>query len=422
MSTVWTSRYAARMNNARSSAIRELLKVSERPDVISLAGGLPSPEVFPIARFADACQKVLHEHGTIALQYGATEGFEPLREIIAQNLTRYGIRAKIENVLLTSGSQQALDLIGKLLINTGDRVLVEAPSYLGALQAFNLYGAQYVPVPVDQDGLRTDLLEEALSSGPKFMYILPNFQNPAGVTLSEARRHQLILAADKYGVPIIEDDPYGQLRYEGQHLPPLVVVDRENLRRDNGYSIGNVIYLSTFSKTLAPGIRLAWIVAPPDVIRKLVLLKQGADLHTSSFIQWVAYEVARDGFIDEHVRRIRQVYRERRDVMLASLKEFFPPEVTWTHPEGGLFLWVTMPEGMDSHALIEPALAQKVAFVPGDSFYPEDTPEARRHMRLNFSKPSAEQIREGIRGLSIAVKEHLHSSGIHREVATTAIQ
>ncbi len=421
MSTVWTSRYAARMNNARSSAIRELLKVSERPDVISLAGGLPSPDVFPVARFEDACHKVLQEHGSSALQYGATEGFEPLREIIAQNLMRYGIRAKIENVLLTSGSQQALDLIGKLLINTGDRVLVEAPSYLGALQAFNVYGAQYVPVPVDHDGLRTDLLEEALASGPKFMYILPNFQNPAGVTLSEARRHQLILTADKYGVPIIEDDPYGQLRYEGQHLPPLVVVDRENLRRDNGYSIGNVIYLSTFSKTLAPGIRLAWIVAPPDVIRKLVLLKQGADLHTSSFIQWVAYEVARDGFIDEHVRRIRQVYRERRDVMLASLKEFFPPEVTWTHPEGGLFLWVTMPKGMDSHALIEPALAQKVAFVPGDAFYSEDTPEARRHMRLNFSKPSAEQIREGIRRLSIAVKEHLYSV-THRAVATTSIQ
>jgi len=417
MSTVWTSRYAARMNNARSSAIRELLKVSERPDVISLAGGLPSPDVFPVVRFEEACQKVLREHGSSALQYGATEGFEPLREIIAQNMARYGIRAKIENVLLTSGSQQALDLIGKLLINTGDRVLVEAPSYLGALQAFNVYGAQYVSVPVDHDGLRTDLLEEALSSGPKFMYILPNFQNPAGVTLSEGRRHQLILTADKYGVPIIEDDPYGQLRYEGQHLPPLVVVDRENLRRDNGYSIGNVIYLSTFSKTLAPGIRLAWIVAPPDVIRRLVLLKQGADLHTSSFIQWVAYEVARDGFLDEHVKRIRQVYRERRDVMLASLKEFFPPEVTWTHPEGGLFLWVTMPEGMDSHAIIEPALAQKVAFVPGDSFYPEDTPEARRHMRLNFSKPTAEQIREGIRRLSIAVKDHLHAVQANHSVS-----
>ncbi|HEY7616024.1 MAG TPA: PLP-dependent aminotransferase family protein, partial [Terriglobales bacterium] len=309
MSTVWKSRYALRTEGVRSSAIRELLKIAEKPEVISFAGGLPSPDVFPIQRFQEACHKVLQQNGGSALQYGATEGYEPLREMIARNLARYGILAKTENVLITSGSQQALDLIGKLLINSGDRVLVEAPTYLGALQAFNVYGAQYIPVPVDHDGLRTELLESSLRSGPKFMYILPNFQNPAGVTLSEGRRHQLILLADKYGIPIIEDDPYGQLRYEGEHLPPLVVVDRENLRRDNGYSLGNVIYLSTFSKTLAPGIRLAWIVAPPDVISKLILLKQGADLHTSTFIQWVAYEVAREGFLDEHVKRIRQLYR-----------------------------------------------------------------------------------------------------------------
>lgn len=325
MSTVWSSRYASRMSGVASSVIRETLKVSERPDVISFGGGLPSPDVFPLQRFEEACHKVLQENGPSALQYGPTEGYEPLREMLARNMARYGIMAQVENVLITSGSQQALDLIGKLLINRGDRVLVEAPTYLGALQAFNVYGAQYAPVPIDHDGLRTELLEDSLRSGPKFMYVLPNFQNPAGVTLSEGRRHQLILLADKYGIPIIEDDPYGQLRYEGEHLPPLVVVDRENLRRDNGYSIGNVIYLSTFSKTLAPGIRLAWIVAPPDVIRKLVMLKQGADLHTSSFIQYVAYEVARDGFLDEHVKRIRQVYRQRRDVMLDSLKEFFPP-------------------------------------------------------------------------------------------------
>jgi 2-aminoadipate transaminase len=242
------------------------------------------------------------------------------------------------------------------------------------------------------------------------MYVLPNFQNPAGVTLSEGRRHQLILLADRYGTPIIEDDPYGQLRYEGEHLPPLVVVDRENLRRDNGYSIGNVIYLSTFSKTLAPGIRLAWIVAPPDVISKLVLLKQGADLHTSTFIQWVAYEVARDGFLDEHVKRIRQVYRQRRDAMLDSLKEFFPPEATWTRPQGGLFLWVTLPKGVDSHALVQTALAEKVAFVPGSPFYPSENEPECQHMRLNFSRSTPEQIREGIRRLSVAVKEQMQTS------------
>jgi len=266
MSTAWTSRYALRTKGIKSSAIRELLKITQRPAIISLAGGLPAPEVFPIRRFEEACQKVLSTKGPIALQYGATEGYEPLREMIAENMARYGIRAKVENVLITSGSQQALDLIGKLLINSGDRVLVEAPTYLGALQAFDVYGAEYVSVPIDEDGLRTDLLEASLRSGPKFMYVLPNFQNPGGTTLSEGRRHELVLLADKYGIPIVEDDPYGQLRYEGEHLPTLLVLDRENLRRDGGYSLGNIIYLSTFSKTLAPGIRLGWIVAPPEVI------------------------------------------------------------------------------------------------------------------------------------------------------------
>jgi 2-aminoadipate transaminase len=326
MSTAWTSRYAQRTKGIKSSAIRELLKFTQRPEVISFAGGLPAAEVFPAKRFQEACCKVLEQKSHLALQYGATEGYEPLREMVARHIARYGIKAKSENVLITSGSQQALDLIGKLLINPGDRVLVEAPTYLGALQAFNIYGADYVSVPSDEDGLRSDLLEAPLRSGPKFMYVLPNFQNPGGTTLSEGRRHELVLLADKYGIPIVEDDPYGQLRYEGEHLTPLVVLDRENLRRDDGYSIGNVLYLSTFSKTLAPGLRLGWIVAPPDVIAKLVQLKQGADLHTSTFVQMVAYEVARDNFLDEHVKLIRRVYRERRDVMLEALTRNFPPK------------------------------------------------------------------------------------------------
>src|SRR5579862_2649290 len=253
MSTAWHSRYALRTLRAKGSTIRELLKITQRPEVISFAGGLPAPEVFPVKRFQEACRTVLDQHGPRALQYGSTEGYEPLREMIAQHIARYGILAKAENVLITSGSQQALDLIGKLLINSGDRVLVEAPTYLGALQAFNVYGAEYVSVESDDDGLRTNLLEDPLRTGPKFMYVLPNFQNPGGTTLSEGRRHELVLLADKYGIPIVEDDPYGQLRYEGEHLPPLVVLDRENLRRDDGYSIGNVIYLSTFSKTLEIG-------------------------------------------------------------------------------------------------------------------------------------------------------------------------
>ena len=410
MSTLWESRYSLRARECKSSTIRELLKISEQPGMISFAGGLPAGEVFPVQRFQEACQKVLATHAGPALQYGATEGYEPLRDMIARHMARYAILAKVENVLITSGSQQALDLIGKLLINSGDRVLVEAPTYLGALQAFNGYGAQYLSVPIDDDGLRTELLEPSLRLGPKFMYILPNFQNPAGVTLSQGRRHQLILLADKYGIPIVEDDPYGQLRYEGEHIAPLVVLDRENLRRDNGFSIGNVIYLSTFSKTLAPGLRLGWIVAPPKIISKLVQLKQGADLHTSTFIQCVAFEVARGGFLDQHVKLIRGVYRQRRDVMLQALREFFPPEVTWTHPQGGLFLWATLPEGMDSQSLFRSALAENVAFVPGDSFYAGNGPESSRHLRLNFSHPNPEQIREGIRRLSVAVKRQLSPS------------
>jgi 2-aminoadipate transaminase len=409
MSTAWTSRYAQRTKGLKSSAIRELLKFTQHPEVISFAGGLPAPEVFPAERFQEACQKVLQEKPHLALQYGATEGYEPLREMVARHIARYGIKAKSENVLITSGSQQALDLIGKLLINPGDRVLVEAPTYLGALQAFNVYGADYVSVLSDDDGLRSDLLEDPLRSGPKFMYVLPNFQNPGGTTLSEGRRHELVLLADKYGIPIVEDDPYGQLRYEGEHLTPLVVLDRENLRRDQGYSIGNVLYLSTFSKTLAPGLRLGWIVAPPDVIAKLVQLKQGADLHSSTFVQMVAYEVARDNFLDEHVKIIRSVYRERRDVMLDALSRYFPPEVTWTKPMGGLFLWVTLPAGADADKLFEAAVRENVAFVPGDCFYAPNghSDEGRRHMRLNFSAAAPDQIREGIRRLSIAVKEQL---------------
>jgi len=411
MSTPWSHRYAQRTKYSKSSAIRELLKLTQRPEVISFAGGLPAPEVFPIKEFSEACQRVLAEKGKEALQYGATEGYGPLRELIAANMMRYGIVATPDNVMLTSGSQQALDLIAKLLINRGDRILIEAPTYLGALQAFAVFGAEYVSVPIDHDGLRTDLLDEALRSGPKFMYLLPNFQNPGGVTLSRERREELVYMSNKYGVPIIEDDPYGQLRYEGEHVPPLVMMDRVNLRRDYEYKLGNVIYMSTFSKTLAPGLRLGWIVAPPDVIAKLVQLKQGADLHTSTFNQIVTYEVAKNGFLDEHAKQIRAVYRERRDAMLAALDEFFPEEVTWTRPQGGLFLWVTLPHKMDSEELFDTALKNNVAFVPGASFYPEGD-EGKRHMRLNFSYMECDRIHEGIRRLSVAVKSQMERNGV----------
>ncbi len=408
MATLWSKRYAQRTGRVSSSTIRELLKLTEKGDVISFAGGLPAPEVFPVAEFQTACHKVLEEMGPKALQYGTTEGYRPLREMIVRHMARYKINVSVDNVLITAGSQQALDLIGKLLINPGDRLLVEEPTYLGALQAFNMYQAEYVTVPIDDDGLRTDLLEEALRAGPKFMYILPNFQNPGGVTLSLSRRMELIALAERYGVPIIEDDPYGQLRYEGEHIKPLVVLDSERPGCDDGgrYS-GNVIYLSTFSKTLAPGLRLGWVVAPEEVISKLVQLKQGTDLHTSTFTQIVAYEVARGGFLDKHVRKIRQVYRERRDVMLAALERYFPPGVRWTHPQGGLFLWVTLPEWVNTTQILPHAIEEKVAYVPGTDFFASGG--GYNTMRLNFSNARPEMIEEGIRRLGRVLATQLEA-------------
>jgi 2-aminoadipate transaminase len=393
-----------------SSIIRELLKLTEQPDIISFAGGLPAPELFPEDEVGEATKRVLRDHGSQALQYGTTEGYGPLREMIARHTSRYGLHVTAENVLITSGSQQALDLLGKVFIDPGDHILTESPTYLGALQAWNAYGAEYITVPTDDDGMVTDQLESALRAGPKFIYVLPNFQNPGGVTLSLERRRRLLEIADKYGVPIVEDDPYGQLRFEGNHLPAVVALDgKEGCNPESGkdgvcYS-GNVIYLSTFSKVLAPGLRLGWVVAPTEVIHKLVQAKQGADLHTSTFTQMVAYEVARHGFIDEHVQLIRRVYKERRDVMLLSMEEHFPTQVRWTHPQGGLFLWVTLPQGVNSAQVLKEALDQKVAFVPGASFHP--TGGGENTFRLNFSSSTPEQIIEGIKRLGKVLSQAL---------------
>jgi len=387
-----------------SSIIRELLKWTEQPDIISFAGGLPAPEVFPLAQFKDACNIVLDNFGAQALQYGTTEGYLPLREMIARHTCRFGIDISPDNILITSGSQQALDFLGRVFINQGDHIVCESPTYLGALQAWNAYGAQYVSVPSDENGMIVDELEKALRVGPKFIYDLPNFQNPAGSTLSIERREKLVALADQYGVPIIEDDPYGQLRYEGENLPALVTLD-SHYRGDDGTYTGNVIYLSTFSKLLAPGIRLAWVVAPQQVIRKLVMAKQAADLHTATFNQIVAYEVGKGGFLDEHVKFIRATYKERRDVMLETMDEVFPSEVHWTHPQGGMFLWGILPKGMDAAEVLKVAIQKKVAFVPGGSFHPNGGGE--NTMRLNFSFSTPDIIREGITRLGLLLREQV---------------
>jgi 2-aminoadipate transaminase len=408
MSTLWESRYALRTKGMTSSIIRELLKFTQRPEVISFAGGLPAAEYFPVERFQEACQRVLAEQARYALQYSPTEGYLPLRQMIADLLCRYNIRASANNVMITSGSQQALSFIGMLLINPGDHVLVEQPTYLGALQAFNAYQACYVGVPSDENGIITEHVPAMLRHGPKFMYIIPNFHNPAGTTLSAERRVELIRVAQEHGVPIVEDDPYGALRFEGEHLKPLVVVDSEMAGENGGYYTGNIIYLSTFSKTLAPGLRVAWIVAPPDVISRLVQIKQGADLHSATFNQMVIYEVAKDGFIDEHIKLLRDVYRKRRDVMLGALDRYMPPEVEWTQPQGGLFLWAHFPANVDIQKLFDEAVRHNVAFVPGSAFY--TTPNPPPTARLNFSTTNEDLIVEGVKRLSDAVKHILHDA------------
>jgi 2-aminoadipate transaminase len=403
MQTPWEYRYAHRIQKMGSSVIRELLKLTEQPDTISFAGGLPAPEVFPLNEFREACNCVLEHFGPQSLQYSTTEGYRPLREMIARHTGRYSVEVTPDNILITSGSQQALDFIGRLFINRGDYIVVESPTYLGALQAWNAYGAQYIPVRADENGMIVDELEEALRIGPKFIYVLPNFQNPSGSTLSLERRRQLVELADKYGVPIVEDDPYGQLRYEGDHIPSVVSLDSEYRGPNGGYYSGNVIYLSTFSKLLAPGLRLAWVIAPEKVIRKLVMAKQAADLHTSSFNQYVAYEVGKGGFLDEHVKTIRAIYKERRDVMFEMMEEMFPPEVTWSRPQGGMFLWGILPAEMDAAEVLKIAIERKVAFVPGEAFHP--TGGGKNTMRLNFSYSNPETIREGITRMGITLKE-----------------
>ncbi len=400
--TKWEKVYAKRMGRVTPSAIREILKVAQDPTVISFAGGLPAPELFPIREFREACEYVLVNEGKQALQYGPTEGYRPLKEWIAETVRKYGVPAEPENVLLTNGSQQALDLVGEIFIDEGDKIITDEPTYLGAIQAWNPYGPQYLTVPLDKQGMQVDKVEELLEEHPdvKFIYVLPNFHNPGGTTLPLERRMKLAEIAAKHGVFIIEDDPYGELRFEGEDIPPIISMHKEN-----------VIYLSTFSKTLAPGIRLGWIIAPEQVIKKLVLAKQGKDLHTSTFIQHIAYDICHRGILKAHVKKIRKVYSHRRDVMLKAMEEHFPKEgFSWTHPEGGLFLFVWMPESINAEELFHRAVEEeKVAFVPGSAFYPNGG--GQNTMRLNFSCMPPERIEEGIKRLGKLLKDELAKKG-----------
>jgi 2-aminoadipate transaminase len=385
--------FSERAQQLQSSFIREILKITQRPEIISFAGGLPSPATFPVERMKAAYDKVLTESGKVALQYGPTDGYGPLREWIANSLSTEGSRILPEQILMTSGSQQALDLLGKVLVDEGSRVLVETPSYLGALQAFSVYRPEFRSVDTDEHGLVPSSIE-AVAEGARMLYSLPNFQNPTGRSLSLERRHELVETCARFGVPLIEDDPYGALSYRGEPMPKMVAMNPDG-----------VIYMGSFSKVLTPGIRLGYVCAPLPLVRRLELAKQAADLHTAQITQMVVHEVVKDGFLDQHIPTIRKLYGDQCQVMLDAMAEHFPSSVTWTRPEGGMFIWVTLPKHVDAMKLLDQSLAARVAFVPGAPFYANEA--ASNTLRLSFVTVPPERIREGIAVLGKLIKEAL---------------
>jgi len=377
--------FSKRSQQLQSSAIREILKITMRPEITSFAGGLPSPETFPIEQMKVAFDKVLTLQGKVALQYGPTDGYAPLREWVADSLSIAGAKIVPEQVLMVSGSQQGLDLLGKVLIDDGSKVLVETPSYLGALQAFSLYGPEFVSVPSDEQGLLPESVEE-LGKGARLLYSLPNFQNPTGRTLPLQRRLALVEVCARLGLPLIEDDPYGALSYRNDPLPKMLNMNP-----------GGVIYMGSFSKVLTPGIRLGYVVAPTPLIAKMEQAKQATDLHTAQLTQMVVYEAIKDGFLAGHIPTIRKLYADQCQAMLDALQAYFPAGTTWTKPDGGMFIWVTLPAHIDSADLLKEAVEQMVAFVPGAPFY-ANAPQ-NNTLRLSFVTVPPEKIRVGIERL-----------------------
>ena len=378
--------FSTRATAIKSSVIREILKVTARPEVISFAGGLPSDASFPVAQLKKAFEKVLAETPQAALQYSTTDGYAPLREWVAAEKSKSGATIKPEQVIIVSGSQQALDLIGKVFINEGDKVLVEAPTYLGALQAFDLFFPKYVSLPSDEDGLDADQITVEHAQDAKFLYALPNFQNPTGRLMTEARRQALVAKARELNLLVIEDDPYGELWYTS--APPPSLLSRMPER---------VIQMGSFSKILAPGLRLGYIVAPEEIARKFEQVKQATDLHTATLTQRAVYEVVKDGFLNEHIPTIRSMYHTQAQAMLSALDEHMPTGVKWNQPAGGMFLWLELPEGMDSEEMLKKALARNVAYVPGTPFYANEP--VRNTLRLAFVTVPEEKIRAGVKVL-----------------------
>ena len=389
-------KFATRMERMQASEIRELLKLTAQPDIISFAGGLPAPELFPVEEIAKVSHDLVLKEGRQLLQYATTEGRPSLRAKIAKRMAdKYHTNVDPDDILITTGSQQCLDFAGKLFLDPGDVVLCESPSYLGALNAFNAYQPKFVEVPTDTGGLIPEELDKILETTPncKFIYVIPDFQNPTGRTWSMERRQKFMEVVNKHNLPVLEDNPYGELRYEGTILPSLKSLDTKGL----------VMFLGTFSKIFCPGLRLGWIAAEHSLLTEFVKIKQSADLHTSNFDQGVADAYMDQYDLDEHVKEIVALYKHRRDLILESMEKFFPEGTEWTHPEGGLFLWLTFPEGVSARKVFTKCIEMKVAGVIGDAFYPNQKTD--RSMRINYSNMPDDRIVEGIQRMAKAIKE-----------------
>lgn len=395
--------YADRLERCNASVIREILKVVAQPDITSFAGGMPAPDLFPFEAIEQATQRALaHKPLALAsLQYGQSEGYAPLREWLSGALAEEGIHAPVGNILITTGSQQALDMLAKLFLNPGDHVVVANPTFLGALQSFNSYEARYITVPIDEEGMSVTGLDEALKAHKaKFIYTVPSFQNPTGLSMSPARKQAIYEVASRHGVPILEDDPYGDLYFGAERPTTLKSLDTGD----------GVVLMRTFSKILAPGLRIGYVVLPTEMMTRILPIKQSADLHSSALNQVLIHEFLASGVLPGHLAHLREVYRRRRDMMLEAMAAHFPREVSWTHPEGGMFTWVTLPAGMSATKLLEEALKDKVAFIPGDAFFANGGGE--NTFRLNFSNASEENIRSGIARIGEVIKRTLKAQPV----------
>lgn len=382
------------MSKTPRSFVREILKVTEDPKIISFGGGLPNPQSFPVQAISQAVQEVLMENGSDVLQYSTTEGYTPLREYIAQRYSSQGLDVSADEVLITNGSQQCLDLVGKVFLDKNDLVLLEKPTYLAAIQAFSLYEPQFKSVELLEDGVDLDELEKLLSSNDiKLFYAVTSFQNPTGITYSDQKRKEMARLLKKYETVLVEDNPYGEIRFMGDYIPPV------KSYLDEGILFGS------FSKIVSPGMRLGWIVAKEEVMDRLITVKQASDLHSNYFTQRVVYQFLKTNPVDQHIQKIRNLYKKQRNCMIEMMERYFPPEVKYTQPEGGMFLWVTLPEGTSSMELFDMAIKENVAFVPGNAFYADGSGE--NTMRLNFTNSNEESIEEGIRRLGMAIKKLL---------------